>query len=69
MLENIKTSIDDVLTKASSFIQIIFGSSPAEVSGRNNEATSGFSTAEIAMGSSIMGLVVIVVAVLLVKRS
>ncbi|KAA0063466.1 uncharacterized protein E5676_scaffold110G00240 [Cucumis melo var. makuwa] len=69
MLENIKTSIDDMLAKASSFIQNIFGPPPAEVSGGNDEATSGFSTAEKAMGSSIMGLVVIVVAVLLVKRS
>lgn len=67
-LEYIKTSIDDMLTKASSFLQKIFGSSPPEVSG-NDKATSGFSTSEIAMGTSIMGLVVLVVAVLVVKRN
>ncbi|XP_038898968.1 uncharacterized protein LOC120086407 [Benincasa hispida] len=66
-LEYIKTSIDDMLTKASSLLQKIFGSSPAEVSG-NDKATSEYTT-EMAIGSSIMGLVVLVIAVLVLKRN
>ncbi|XP_023524711.1 uncharacterized protein LOC111788571 [Cucurbita pepo subsp. pepo] len=67
-LEYIKTSIDDMLATASSFLQKVFGSSPSEVSG-NDKATSGYSTAEIAMGSSIMGLVIVVIAALVAKRN
>ncbi|XP_022936670.1 uncharacterized protein LOC111443193 [Cucurbita moschata] len=65
-LEYITTSIDDMLANASSFLQKIFGGS--EVSG-NDKAASGFFTTEIAMGSSIMGLVVLVIALLVMKRN
>ncbi|XP_022139447.1 uncharacterized protein LOC111010375 isoform X2 [Momordica charantia] len=66
-LAYIKTSIDDMLSTASSFLHKIFGSSPAEVSG-DDKASSGFSTGEIAVGS-IMGLAILVALVVFAKRN
>lgn len=68
MLESIKLRVVEMVSNASNYLQNIFGFSKAEEISSEDNGSTGATTVEKTLGASLMGLAVMVVMVVVLKR-
>lgn len=68
MLESIKLRVVEMVSKASNYLQNIFGFSKAEEISSEDNGNTGATSMEKTLGASLTGLAVMVVMVVVFKR-
>ncbi|KAL6975336.1 hypothetical protein U1Q18_024131 [Sarracenia purpurea var. burkii] len=68
LFQNIKTAVSDMCSSLSDYFQNLFGDLPAEKESADTDGSARTTFVDKAIGASFMGLVVMVIMVVLLKR-